>query len=142
MLDHITLLNLNLLYVKGRSDLALKLEIIKKIIAITILIVSLRWGLIGVCWGRVAYSIIATVMNTYYTKKLIQLSFLQQMKDILPFLLVSIIMGISVSLCIAFISTPILQLFVGILIGAIIYLGLSLIFFRNILIELKSLIFH
>lgn len=142
MLDHITLLNLNLLYVKGRSDLALRLEIIKKIIAITILIISLRWGLIGVCWGRVAYSIIATVMNTYYTKKLIQLSFLQQMKDILPFLLVSIVMGISVRLCIAVISTPVLQLFVGILIGAIIYVGLSLIFFRNILIELKSLIFH
>lgn len=142
MLDHITLLNLNLLYVKGRSDLALRLEFIKKIIAITILIISLRWGLIGVCWGRVAYSIIATVMNTYYTKKLIQLSFLQQMKDILPFLLVSIVMGISVRLCIAFISTPVLQLFVGILIGGIIYVGLSLIFFRNILIELKSLIFH
>ena len=84
MLDHITLLNLNLLYVKGRSDLALRLEIIKKTIAITILVISIQWGVIGICWGRVLYSIIATIINTYYTKRLKQLSLLQQLKDIIP----------------------------------------------------------
>ena len=49
MFDHLSGINLNLLYVKGRSDLALRLEIIKKIIAITILLASIPLGIIGMC---------------------------------------------------------------------------------------------
>jgi len=70
MFDHLSGINLNLLYVKGRSDLALRLEIIKKIIAITILLASIPLGIIGMCLGRVLYSLIATYANTYYTNSL------------------------------------------------------------------------
>ena len=139
MLDHITLLNLNLLYVKGRSDLALRLEIIKKTIAITILVISIQWGVIGICWGRVLYSIIATIINTYYTKRLIQLSLLQQLKDIIPLALVASAMGIGVLLVIQTFDASSTQLIVGIIVGIVVYSILALLFFRDILKELKSL---
>jgi hypothetical protein len=140
MLDHITLLNLNLLYVKGRSDLALKLEIIKKTIAITILLISIYWGVIGICWGRVLYSIIATLINTYYTKQLIRLSFMQQLKDIFPFLVISSIMGICVVFCTLISTNSGVQLITGILTGIIAYSLLSIIFFKGLLKEIQSLI--
>ena len=139
MLDHITLLNLNLLYVKGRSDLALRLEIIKKTIAITILVISIQWGVIGICWGRVLYSIIATIINTYYTKRLIQLSLLQHLKDIIPLALVASAMGIVVLLVIQTFDASSTQLIVGIIVGIVVYSILALLFFRDILKELKSL---
>lgn len=94
MTDHLCVLNLNILYVKGRSDLALKLEIAKKALALTIFFISLYWGIIGVCWGRVIYSIIAVYLNSFYTKRLIGISLFQQLKDIaIPFGQ-SILMGV------------------------------------------------
>lgn len=60
MFDHLSIINLNLLYVKGRSDWAFRLEIIKKTIATLILLLSIPFGIEGMCWGRVLYSLIAT----------------------------------------------------------------------------------
>lgn len=90
-------INLNLLYVKGRTDLVLKLEIIKKSIALAILIVSILIGnLIAFCVGLTVYSLIALYLNTIYTKKLLDFGFLHQMKEVGSYLLFSaIIMGIA-----------------------------------------------
>lgn len=82
MTDHICNINLNILYVKGRSDLALKLEIIKKSIAMGIFFVSLFWGITGVCVGRVIYSYCAVYIQSFYTKRLIGISLGQQLKDV------------------------------------------------------------
>ena len=140
MFDHLSSINLNLLYVKGRSDLALKLEIIKKIIAILILFISLPGGITMVCIGRILYSIIATYLNTYYTKRIIGLSFINQMKDIIPYFLLSIAMGVCVYLSISFINTNILQLFVGFVVGVLFYIGTSWIFNIQILKEMLTFI--
>lgn len=93
MFDHLSQINLNLLWVKGRSDLSLRLEIIKKTIAIFILFVSIPFGLEVMCWGRVIYSLIATYLNTYYTNSLIDLTLKLQVKDVFPSLILSFIMG-------------------------------------------------
>lgn len=93
MTDHLCTINLNVLYVKGRSDLAFKLEIIKKSLALGIFFVSLYWGIIGVCWGRVVYSCCAVYLNSFYTKQLIGISLFQQLKDIFAPLLYAVCMG-------------------------------------------------
>jgi O-antigen/teichoic acid export membrane protein len=139
MFDHLSVINLNLLYVKGRSDLALRLEIIKKTIAIIILIISLQGGIVAVCWGRVIYSIIATLINTYYTNKLIQLKFTEQIMDILPYLIASTIMGAITYGSIYNIDSPWLQLVIGVFIGVLVYSIITLLFFKNIINEIKSL---
>lgn len=90
-------INLNLLYVKGRTDLVLKLEIIKKSIAFAILTISVFIGnLIVFCVGMTTYSFIALYLNTVYTKKLLNFGFIKQMKEILPYLIFSlIILGVA-----------------------------------------------
>lgn len=125
MFDHLSIINLNLLYVKGRSDWALRMEIIKKTIATLILFASIPFGIEGMCWGRVLYSLIAAYLNSYYTKSLIGLSFMEQVKDIYPSLLLALFMGGVVFISIGFITHPALQLLAGILIGSSCYLFIS-----------------
>lgn len=125
MSDHICSINLNVLYVKGRSDLALRLEIVKKTLAIIIFFISLYWGIIGVCWGRVIYGVIAVYLNSYYTKRLIDISICQQLKDILIPLGQSLSMGIVVVVVSNMIHVSlVLNLIFSILIGALSYLGI------------------
>lgn len=68
-------INLNLLQVRGRSDLFLRLEIIKKIVGVSILIFTLPQGLITFCYGSIVSSLISLIINTYYTGKLINVGF-------------------------------------------------------------------
>mgnify|MGYP000063835639 FL=1 len=125
MLDHLSIINLNLLYVKGRSDWALRLEVIKKTIATIILFASIPFGIVGMCWGRVLYSVIATYLNSYYTKSLIGLSLGTQIKDILPSLMIAILMGIIVHGSTMLLSNAILQLLVGFIVGVGCYFIIS-----------------
>lgn len=139
ILDHLSSINLNLLYVKGRTDLALKLEIFKKIIAVFILLVSLNFGLIAMCYGRALYSVIATVINTTYTKKYLSLSIFDQVKDILPFLIGAIVMGVGIVIVINFFSSCVIQLIIGIVVGILLYLFISFLFFKSTLQELVNI---
>lgn len=118
-------LNLNLLKVKGRSDLFLRLEIIKKILAIAIIFISVPFGIIVMCYARVVSSLIALSINTYYTGKLIQVGFMKQMQDLTPTLLYALSMGVIVWFVIQWIPNMMLQIIIGILVGVIYYLGIA-----------------
>ena len=117
-------INLNLLQVKGRSDLFLRLEIIKKAIGIAILIGTIPLGLYWMCWGVVGGSIISLIINTYYTGKLINLGFFKQMKDLLPTLLLSLASGVGAWALVSFVSMPPGgALAAGVGVGILIYVG-------------------
>ena len=81
MFDHIQQINLNLFYVKGRTDIVLRLEIIKRIISFAILIASIPFGVLAICASGVIYSQIALYLNTYYTGKLFGFGYWEQWKD-------------------------------------------------------------
>lgn len=121
-------LNLNLLQVKGRSDLLLRTEIIKKVIAFLVLMVTMQYSVLVMCFGSVFLSYVNLYINTYYTGKLIQVPLLLQMKDLLPSFLLSVSMFAFVYLLISFIPSVSAQLVVGILFGAAYYIVLSLLF--------------
>ena len=91
MFDHISAINLNLLQVKGRSDLFLKLEIIKKTISFAILFASIPFGVVAICASKILYSQIAVFINTYYTGKLFNLGYFAQLKDFSIFFIYSIL---------------------------------------------------
>ena len=82
-------INLNLLQVEGRSDLFLKLEIYKKLLGVVVLCVTIPMGLVAMCWGAVVSSLLALVLNTYYTNKLIRVGLIKQLIDLSPALLYS-----------------------------------------------------
>ena len=133
-------INLNLLQVKGRSDLFLKLEIWKKCIGVIVLCITLPIGLVAMCIGGIASSIICLIINTHYTGKLIEMGFFRQMRDLLPSLLYSFTMGGVVLISIHFIPLISFKLIVGIAVGVIYYFIISRLTNSPELIELRSLI--
>ena len=133
-------INLNLLQVKGRSDLFLRLEIIKKVLGLSILVITLPLGLVYFCLGNIVSSMIALIINTYYTGKLIQIGYLEQMRDLLPIFGLSLFMWLFVHCAIYFIPNMLLQIFVGGCLGFIIYIGGALLFRFDELKDVKYLL--
>jgi O-antigen/teichoic acid export membrane protein len=126
-------INLNLLQVKGRSDLFLRLEVIKKCVGIVIICITLPMGMIALCAGGIISSIICLVINTHYTGKIISLGFIKQMADLMPMLLSSLTMALGVYIVSGLFQNNSIGLLVGILSGALYY---SLI---NIIIKSKEM---
>ena len=118
-------INLNLLQVKGRSDLFLKLEIIKKVMGISVLCLTAPFGLLIMCYGQIANSMIALIINTYYTGKLIHIGFLKQMHDLFPTLLLCLAMFALVFVVNHFVENDIRKLCSGIGTGGVFYLTAS-----------------
>lgn len=121
-------INLTLLQVKGRSDLFLRLEIIKKVIITIAIIISVPYGIMGICIGSVCSSIICLAINTYYTGKLIQVGFFRQMMDMTPTLLASLAMGAVIYFAVMPFDNGIVKLAIGIPLGMIVYLLIAKVF--------------
>jgi len=128
------------LLVKGRSDLLLRLEFIKKTIGISILLITLPFGVVSMCGGLVIFSLIALFINTYYTGKFIQVAYWQQMKDLLPILGCSFSMGLIVWGITQLIHIHLLAFVLGITAGTIYYFALTHITQSKELQEIRSLI--
>lgn len=121
-------LNHNLLYVKGRSELVLRLEVAKKIVGVIILCVTIPMGLIAMCYGQIVASLLFLVINTFYTGKLINVGFYRQIKDLFPVILYTSFMGVSVWLISSLFVSSLLQILVGVMLGVSLYLLVSKVF--------------
>lgn len=121
MFDHICTINLNLLKVKGRSDLFLRLEIVKKIIAVAILFASIPFGIIGICISKVVYTQIAVYINTYYTGKLLGLGYWIQFKDYILYFFASVIACLPAFLFATLDLHPVMAIMFGLISSLLIY---------------------
>lgn len=136
--------NLQAINAMGRSDIYLKLEVIKKIVGIIILVISLPLGVYAIALGVAFSGIVSTFINAYPNKQLLHYSYKEQVIDIMPSLLISIVMGGIVYLF-NFLSFSAWQILVlQVFSGGIIYIGLSKIFkiesFRYLAGTMKQLI--
>lgn len=84
MMYPIHALNLNMLQVLGRSDLFLKLEVIKKILVIPVIIAGVFWGIKIMIAGMLINTLIAYYLNSYWSGRFISYSIKEQLMDILP----------------------------------------------------------
>lgn len=121
-------INLNLLIVKGRSDLFFRLEIIKKIVGVAILAITLPIGLEAMCYGGIASSIICLIINTHYTGKFLNMGIVQQTKDFSPALILSLVMFTACKALSTSMGNGWDSLVASILLGIAIYLGGAIIF--------------
>jgi len=87
-------INLNILKVKGRSDLFLYVEFVKKGIEAGSLILSLPFGIFGILVGQIVGSVLAYIPNIYFSKKLIGYSIGEQARDVFPTLMVATATGV------------------------------------------------
>jgi O-antigen/teichoic acid export membrane protein len=135
-------LNLNLLQVKGRSDLFLKLEIVKKINITIVLIISSHFGILVMCYGAIFNSIVSLIINTYFTGKLLNMGFIAQMKDLLPILSLSILTGIITFVPSVFLEGSFSKLFTGAILGGLFFFGAARIFKFQELREAINFLFN
>ncbi len=120
--------NLNAINAMGRSDLFLKLEIIKKVIGLTLLFITMRISVMAMAYSLLISGLLSQIINSWPNRKLLNYGYLEQVKDILPAILLAVIMGVIVY-CVSFIGlNSALTLLIQILLGMFVYLMGSKLF--------------
>lgn len=124
--------NLQAINAVGRSDIFLKLEIIKKILGFSIMVISIPMGLYAMMIGNCFSAVISSFLNASPNRKLLDYGYREQIRDILPALLLSVFMGLVVLLWTLTDMSSILILVCQVVTGAAIY------FFGSKLLKLES----
>ena len=135
-------INLNILQVLGRSDLFLKLEVIKKVIGLAILLITLPIGITAMCIGQIVDSILGLFINTYYSKKFINAGIGEQLKFLFPTLFNSTAMAAIILVINNFMPQDEygLQIGVGLTVGILYYLTTNYLFNKDVFKEILSLL--
>lgn len=120
--------NLNAIKAMGRSDLFLKLEIIKKSIGVVTIIIAVKFGVMAMAYSMLVTSFISQVVNSWPNKKLLNYSYLEQVKDMLPQIGLSILMGMIVYFVSFLHLNSLITLLIQIPIGVIVYWLFSKLF--------------
>ncbi len=124
-LQPMQLINLQAILAIGRSDISLKIEIIKKTITITVLVICIHISMYATAFCAIPLSIFALIVNTFPAKKEFDYSLYQQLKDVIPQALLTAVMGGCVFLVGKTPGSSTIRLFVQILTGILVYTGLS-----------------
>ena len=133
-------LNLNILTVLGRSDLFLKLEIIKKMLIVPTVIVAIVWGIKMLLISMIINSIISFFINTRYSQRLIGYSAKDQIADVMPSFLVASSSCIAVySVGFAFRSPVFALLVIQLLLGMALVISISEVFKLDAYVEIKKI---
>lgn len=133
-------LNLNVLKVKGRSDLFLRLEVIKRALVILSILLTYKWGIKAMLYGQIVTSLIGYVLNSFYSGHLINYSQWNQIKDLLPSFVSTLVMGIAMYLVgMSTINSHLLLILLQTFTGLIVYFLISLKTSSYELNEIKSI---
>lgn len=119
--------NLNAINAMGRSDWFLRLEVIKKIVGMAILLSTMWFGVMAMAYSLLLSSVLSQIINSWPNRKLLGYGYLEQIRDIAPAIILAVIMGICVYF-IGYIPLPtIVTLIIQIVAGAVIYIVFSAI---------------
>lgn len=119
--------NLQAINAIGRSDIFLKLEVIKKVVGVSIILITSRYSPYIMAVGTIFSGIISSFINSYPNRKLLNYSYIEQIRDIIPSILISVIMGIIAYVIQLLKYNDILTILLQIIIGSVIYIILSYI---------------
>ncbi|MBN2466022.1 MOP flippase family protein [candidate division WOR-3 bacterium] len=95
-LDPLRRENTNILLAQGRSDLYLKLDVLKKVLELVAIFVTFRWGIMALICGQLVVAVVAYYLNSYYTGRMLGYPILEQVGDLLPTLWLALAMGAGV----------------------------------------------
>ncbi len=96
MLYPLHALNLNIFNIKGRTDIMLRLEIVKKLLAVPVIVIGIYAGIISLLAGMVLHSLVCYFINAYYSGRLTGYSVREQLADIFPSFLVALLVALPV----------------------------------------------
>lgn len=135
--------NLNAIKAMGRSDLFLKLEIVKKIVGLAAILSTMWISVMAMAYSLLFTSVLSQIINSFPNKKLLNYSYAQQFKDMLPQICASLFMGVVVY-CVQFLGlNSILTLLIQVPVGVVLYVGISKVFhidsFEYVIATVKGL---
>lgn len=120
--------NLNAIKAMGRSDIFLKLEIIKKIVGMSLLLSTMWFGVMAMAYSLLVSCVLSQIINSWPNKRLLGYGYLEQLRDLIPGVILAVIMGICVYF-IGYINLPnIIVLIIQVIVGATIYIVMSIVF--------------
>lgn len=117
--------NLNAIKAMGRSDLFLKLEVVKKVVGMVLLLSTMWFGVMAMAYSLLIGTVTGMIINSWPNRKLLNYAYWEQMKDILPGILLAVGMGCCVSLVTLLHLSNAVTLLIQIPLGAVIYIGAS-----------------
>ena len=117
--------NLNAIKAVGRSDIFLKLEIIKKVLETGILLVTMRYGVMAITLGLLASGFASIVINAWPNRRLLELPLSRQLLDVLPALLLSLGMAAAIWPVTLLGLPDAVRLLIMVPAGVLIYVGVS-----------------
>ncbi len=124
--------NLNAIKAMGRSDLFLKLEIIKKIVGVILLVITVPFGVMAMAYSLLVANVCNQIINSWPNKKLLGYKYVEQLKDVMPALLLSMVMGIIIWPIGLLKMHPIAQLTIQVMVGGCVYImGSKLLKFES-----------
>ncbi|TSJ43076.1 lipopolysaccharide biosynthesis protein [Mucilaginibacter corticis] len=121
-------ININILYVLGRTDLTLKQDYVKIIVRITLLMISFKFGIFYIALAELSSTIIHFFINCYSPGKILEYGAVKQIKDLMPIFLISMLMVISMYATMVVIDKNIIKILVAPVIGAMVYLSALYVF--------------
>jgi len=120
--------NLNAITAIGRSDIFLRLEVLKKGIGILTIILTIQYGPFILACSGLFSSFMSLIINCYPNKRLLSYGFFEQMKDIFPSTMIACCMGCIVALFNFLEVSDIVKLLIQVPVGIVVYLILSKVF--------------
>lgn len=142
MFGPIGTINISLMLVKGRSDLNLKCEIIRKIIWLIALLVALPISVTALCISSIVAAQGSLIVNTYYTGKYFNVGYFEQWKDFGGYLLLSIFSCVPAFLIATNLQNPLISIPLGALSSMFFYFGILLYRKDENLIDVISLLLN
>ena len=135
--------NLNAIKAMGRSDLFLILEILKKAIGLIAILITMWISVMAMAYSLIVTSVLSQLINSYPNKKLLNYSYAQQFKDMLPQICASLFMGVVVY-CVQFLGfNSLITLLIQVPVGVLLYVGISKLFridsFEYVIATVKGL---
>ena len=117
--------NLNAIKAMGRSDLFLKLEIVKKVVGMLLLLSTMWFGVMAMAYSLLLSSVLSQIINSWPNRKLLNYGYIEQLKDILPGIGLAVFMGCCVNLVSLFHLSNVMTLLIQIPLGALMYIVAS-----------------
>jgi teichuronic acid exporter len=137
------MLNISVLKAQGRSDLYFNLALIKKTVTVILTITGSFYGIIAIAWAQVASSIFSLLVNSYYSRILLNYGIAKQIRDLLPCLATALLSGYGMWQTTYSLKLPdTMELIIALMIGAVLYLTASVIFRIQALWDIIELFFH
>lgn len=134
--------NLNAIKAMGRSDLFLKLEIIKKVVNTVTIVIAIFYGPLAMAYSLLVTSFINQIVNSWPNKYLMNYSYLEQLKDILPNILLAVLMGIGIMPISMLNMSNLLIIIIQIFLGIVIYVVGSILFRMDSFYYIYDLLNH